>query len=278
MLNYTDAITALMRDIIRRVPALSFIDMAEVLVFARFGRSLAEGPYATCHSLNLPTSEPGYYFWKDRETGRLTRRSEWFVTKSPTVELHGRRISYLISFVLPRFCDQTLARSHKEERYGRGESWLAKLDTIVHELYHIDPGDGGIRSVCNAEGAASARSHNPEFFEQVADCVRAYLASGPHESTYGFLTHDFAALEARHQGLVATTFRQFPSYPQRYHEPLVDQPSGPETSVVPLAQRARQHHFTERDLTTRVFTGRGARRVREADRATTVPAARGERQ
>ena len=56
-------------------------------MFGRFGRSDAEGAFATCHCLTLPESEPGYYFWRDRSTGQLTRRSEWFVTKTPVVRV-----------------------------------------------------------------------------------------------------------------------------------------------------------------------------------------------
>ena len=68
MINYTDRLTLLMQDIVARVPTLSFIDIADVLVFARSGRSNAEGAFATCHCLTLPPSEPGYYFWRDRAT------------------------------------------------------------------------------------------------------------------------------------------------------------------------------------------------------------------
>ena len=66
MINYTERIALLMQDIVRRTPSLSFIDLSEVLVFARFGRSEAEGAFATCHCLTLPESEPGYFFWRDR--------------------------------------------------------------------------------------------------------------------------------------------------------------------------------------------------------------------
>ena len=83
MINYTERIALLMHDIVARTPRLSFIDLREVIVFGRFGRSDAEGAFATCHCLTLPESEPGYYFWRDRDDGQLTRRSEWFVTKSP---------------------------------------------------------------------------------------------------------------------------------------------------------------------------------------------------
>ena len=70
MIDYTERLTALMRDIVERVPTLSFIDMAEVLVFARYGRIGSEGAFATCHCLNLPPTEPGYFFWRDRATGQ----------------------------------------------------------------------------------------------------------------------------------------------------------------------------------------------------------------
>ncbi len=161
MINYTERIALLMQDIVRRTPSLSFIDLSEVLVFARFGRSEAEGAFATCHCLTLPESEPGYFFWRDRDTGELTRRSEWFVTKSPIVRLGETSVKYLISFVLPRFCDQTLERSRKADLYPGAPGWIAKLDTVVHELYHIDPDETGIRRFVRADGSDSMRSHGP---------------------------------------------------------------------------------------------------------------------
>ena len=94
MINYTERMALLMHDVVRRTPLLSFIDLSEVLIFARFGRADAEGAYATCHCLTLPESEPGYFFWRDRATGELTRRSEWFVTKSPIVRLGSTDIKY----------------------------------------------------------------------------------------------------------------------------------------------------------------------------------------
>ena len=172
MINYTDSLTALMRDIVARVPALACIDLDRVLVFARLGRSHAEGAYASCHCLTLPTTEPGYFFWKDRQTGELTRRSEWFVTKSPEVRIAGRPIDYLLSFALPRFTDQSLERSRKREFYGRKPGWVAKLDTVVHELYHIDPEGHGLRRAVLPDGNIDSRLHGPSFYEDVSRMVR----------------------------------------------------------------------------------------------------------
>jgi hypothetical protein len=259
MINYTDRLTLLMRDIVSRVPALSFIDMDDILVFARFGRVHTDGAFATCHCLSLPPSEPGYYFWRDRTSGAITRRSEWFVTKSPVVSIHGRRKNYLISFSLPRFCDQSLDHSRKERFYRRAsDAWIAKLDTVVHELYHIDPKQNGIRRIERSDGTYAAHCHGPQFFTQVAQMVTEYLDTRPDPAAYDFLQHDFESLEARYNGVVATSFRSFPSYPQRYIERLEAQPpcdaSLAHIEVEPWKEGRRREHYSEADLHVRHFT------------------------
>jgi len=265
MINYTERIALLMQDVVTRVPRLSFINLADVLVFARSGRSTAEGAFATCHCLTLPPSEPGYYFWRDRTTHALTRRSEWFVTKSPVVSIGTRDIKYMLSFALPRFCDQSLDRSRKERLYPGADPWIAKLDTIVHELYHIDPELTGIRRIEKEDGTYSANCHGQRFFEQVAEMVHTYLNSNPDLSAYDFLLEDFASLDVRHGGVVGTSFRNFPSFPQRYVERLAVQlPSesdGAGVKVEPLRVRQQPRRYTENDLHVRQFMKDTSRRL-----------------
>jgi hypothetical protein len=264
MINYTDRLSVLMQDIVERVPTLSFIDMRRMLVFARAGRSGAEGAYATCHCVCLPPSEPGYYFWRDRRTGRLTRRSEWFVTKSPEVRLGPHQIDYMISFALPRFCDQTLSRSRKQAHYRGQPNWIAKLDTIVHELYHIDPERPGIRRMEKADGTYSANCHGQRFFEDVVAMVQQYLATDPDREIYDFLQYDFRDLSARFGGVTGTAFQSFPSYPQRYTETLQPQPAEPDgvaCRVEPLKPPRVSTRFTENDLVTREFLPHTSRRL-----------------
>ena len=265
MINYTESLTVLMQDVVTRVPTLSFIDIADVLVFARFGRSHAEGAFATCHSLSLPPSEPGYYFWRDRATGRITRRSEWFVTKSPTVMLGTRQVKYLMSFALPRFCDQSLERSRKGRFYQDAEPWMAKLDTVVHELYHIDPEYMGIRRLEREDGTYSANCHSTRFFEEVSSMVQTYLDSKPDPKVYEFLRHDFESLQSRHGGIVGTSFRTFPSFPQRYIERLAQQlPSesdAPHVRIEALPPVQQPTLYTENDLHIRQFCERVSRRL-----------------
>ena len=250
-----------MQDVVARTPRLAFIDLSEVIVFGRFGRSDAEGAFATCHCLTLPETEPGYYFWKDRDTGELTRRSPWFVTKSPLVRIGTKQIKYLISFVLPRFCDQSLERSRKADLYPSGQSWLAKLDTVIHELYHIDPAETGIRAVQRADGSRSPRTHAPCFYEDVSEMVHSYIASSPDPQLYEFLQYDFSELNSRFGGVVATTFKNFPSFPQRYME-TVDLPApDPCVRVEPLKAASQPVIYTEADLHVRQFTDSRSRRL-----------------
>lgn len=261
MINYTERIALLMRDVVARTPRLSFIDLKEVIVFARFGRSDAEGAFATCHCLTLPETEPGYFFWRDRETGELTRRSPWFVTKSPKVRIGSTRIKYLISFVLPRFTDQTLDGSRKADLYPGAEPWVAKLDTIIHELYHIDPAESGIRAVEKADGSRSYRTHGPMFYENVAEMVHEYLSSRPDPALYDFLRHDFATLNEKFGGVVGTTFSNFPSFPQRYMEAIDLPTADPRVKLEPLKTPSQPAIYTEDDLHIRQFTETSARRL-----------------
>lgn len=264
MINYTEHLFLLMKDIAARVPKLSFIDMNRVLVFARAGRATAEGAYATCHCICLPPSEPGYYYWRDRDTGRLTRRSEWFVTKSPRVDLGGDSIDYMVSFALPRFCDQMLARSRKQLHYKGQPNWVAKLDTIVHELYHVDPQRPGIRRMERADGTYSANCHGDRFFADVVEMVNQYLDSKPDPQVSDFLRHNFDDLTNKYGGVVGTTFRAFPSYPQRYTEVLQPQPEPPadmNCRVEPLRLPRVITAYTEDDLITRQFLQTTTRRA-----------------
>src|SRR3954452_12662591 len=265
MLNYTDRLAMLMEDVVRRVPTLSFVNMADVLVFARSGLSTAEGAFATCHCLSLPPSEPGYYFWRDRTTHTLTRRSEWFVTKSPLVTVGGHDIKYMLSFTLPRFCDQSLDRSRKERFYPGAEAWTAKLDTVIHELYHIDPDLDGIRRIEREDGTFTANCHGHRFFEQVSEMVHTYLASKPDPAVYDFLRDDFTSLESHYGGIVGTTFRTFPSFPQRYVERLAEQmpceSDGEGVRVEPLRVAHQPTRYTQDDLHIRQFMKNTSRRL-----------------
>jgi hypothetical protein len=137
---------------------------------------------------------------------------------------------------------------------------MAKLDTVVHELYHIDPDETGIRRVARADGTNSPRSHGPGFYEEVAEMVRAYLATGPDPSLYSFLEHPFAGLSERYGGVVATTFRNFPSFPQRYMQ-AVEMPVDPAVRIERVKAPSQPVLYTADDLQMRQFLEQTTRRA-----------------
>ena len=251
MFHFTDALSGLIADITSRVPALGHVRPDRTLVFARRGRTGADGPNATCHCLTLPTSEPGYYFWADADTGTVTRRSPWFVTRSPRVEMHGTPIDYMISVALPRFSDQVSRR--KLERYPGLPPWVVRLDTVVHELYHIAPDASGLRHLTRADGTIDPRTHPPQFFDDVRALVCAYLDTSPSADVLEVVRHDFATLTARHGGVLGATFRDA-SYPQRYVHVLEQQPVDPAVLVEPFKDAPGRPLFTQADLVVRDFS------------------------
>jgi len=82
---------------------------------------------------------------------------------------------------------------------------------------------------------------------------------------YDFLQEDFTALDAHFGGIVGTSFRNFPSFPQRYIERLAEQlpcESDQEgVRVEPLRVPQQPRHYTEDDLHVRQFMKETSRRL-----------------
>jgi hypothetical protein len=92
--------------------------------------------------------------------------------------------------------------------------------------------------------------------------TRDYLSSGPDPALIDFLRWNFSALHGRYGGVMATTFRNFPSFPQRYMEPCSALPvEQPGVKVEPLKRLSQPTLYTERDLHVREFTDATARRM-----------------
>jgi hypothetical protein len=112
-----------------------------------------------------------------------------------------------------------------------------------------------------ADGSDSIRSHGPRFYEEVSDMVKTYLASSPDPSLYDFLRYDFQDLNETYGGVVATTFRNFPSFPQRYMEALDLPQAEPSVRVEPVKPFTQPILYTEDDLHIRQFLDSSARRL-----------------
>lgn len=149
------ALDTLGRDICQRVPELGHID-PDRLIFT-LSRSRAggtHGVYARIVPLRFAagatehTRRRGRY----RETYRL-----------PPLVHEGREILYLITLLVPRFLRLSFAE---------------KLNTVVHELYHVSERcDGDIRRFPgrNFAHGASRAAYN----QRMTQLAEAYLASSP---------------------------------------------------------------------------------------------------
>jgi hypothetical protein len=196
----------------------------------------------------------------------VTRRTEWFVTKSPKVYFDGRLMNYMISFALPRFTDQTLARSRKRALYPSGTpDWVAKLDTVIHELYHIDPEQNCLRRFMRADGSVSDALHSATYFEDVAALVQQYLATKPDATLLDFLQYDFEGLKAQFGAVGGVTFRSFPSYPRRYREAVEGPPLPLDIQHAPIEKvvDGSTRVFSDGDLRLRDFNGTSARMIEQ---------------
>jgi hypothetical protein len=143
--------------------------------------------------------------------------------------------------------------------------WVAKLDTVIHELYHVDPEQNCLRRFKRADGTESDALHSPTYFEDVAELVQQYLAAKPDQRLLEFLKYDFDGLRARYGTIAGTTFRAFPSYPRRYRE-AVDGPTLPAEIQNALVERVIDtsgRMFTDQDLQLREFTGTTSRQIEQ---------------
>ena len=82
---------------------------------------------------------------------------------------------------------------------------------------------------------------------------------------FDFLRHDFDALVARDGGVVGTTFRTYPSFPQRYIERLANQPPYEAdmggVTIDPLHVPQQPTRYTQDDLHIRQFLKSTSRRL-----------------
>jgi hypothetical protein len=84
--------------------------------------------------------------------------------------------------------------------------------------------------------------------------VREYLATDPDPAVLAVVRDEMETLVDRHGKIVATTFRQYPSYPQRYVEVLAEQPAGPDVPIVAIPPSRAVVRYGDGDIVNRDIT------------------------
>ena len=174
----------------------------------------------------------------------------------------------MISFTLPRFRDQSLDKSRKERWYpGLNDTWIAKLDTVVHELYHIDPEHNGIRRIDRGDGTLLGALPQPSV-------LRAGGRDGHrvsrHPSGSGRVRFSAARLRRRSRRVTAASSARasgrFRPIPSGSSKALAVQPSHAEpipqaSRCEPIRKGQQPMHYTENDLHIRQFMKDTSRRL-----------------
>ena len=171
--DFTAAMHRLCDDVSDRVETFAHLDMSRCLVTVSQARN--RSPWGTQAKLTPLRFERG------AKTG--VRKGRHFACQS--VVHGGVEMLYVVTFVLPRFQDQTPRE---------------KLVTVLHELYHISPAfDGDIRRFpgrCHAHTGSQA-----SYDAHMGELVDEYLSCRPPRSLYAFLDDSFDELSRRHGGV-----------------------------------------------------------------------------
>ncbi len=150
------------------MPSLNHVDFAHVAVsFAQTKNSLPYGIFASVTPLRF----------KGGDLVRLASGKRWTIQRCYDF-VSGKEFLYILNFYVPRFIELTL---------------MQKLETIVHELYHISPKfDGDVRRFkgrCFAHGASQKK-----FDSVVAGLVEYWLKQNPPEEIWAFLKFRYREL------------------------------------------------------------------------------------
>lgn len=175
--DYTALIAKTCEDICFRLPELRHIDMRRVGVgFSQTRHSAPHGVFASTHPLR---------FEGGAET-TVRRGRSWKIQRF--FKKDGTECLYILYFYMPRFIDLSLTD---------------KLETIVHELYHIGPRfDGDLRRFkgrCFAHGSSQKK-----YDATVRELTRRWLAQDPDPAIWDALRYNFADLTSQYGKISGT--------------------------------------------------------------------------
>jgi hypothetical protein len=171
MFDYSHHMKRLIADISTRCEALAHIDADRLLVgISRARNRKRHGLQAKLMPLK---------FQGGLRTTKGQGRSYY---EMPTVKHDGREILYVIYFCLPRFQDL---------------GFVAKLTTVFHELYHINPEFNG--DIRRFPGRFYQHSHSEKEYDRIVEkLARKYLDGPSANGLTDFLKLDHDSLVRVH--------------------------------------------------------------------------------
>ncbi|MBQ1456142.1 MAG: hypothetical protein IIZ25_09890 [Thermoguttaceae bacterium] len=173
--NYSDAIWRLCSHIVRRLPLFAAVEMERVGV--SFNWTRVEGRFGVWASMTPLRFEGG--LCEKKRSGILWRMPEVRISG------FGQPLLYVLSIYVPRFFDLPL---------------IEKMETVIHELYHISPKFNG--DVRRFPGKHYAHGSKAKYDARVKELTRQWLSSDPPPELWNFLRFDSRQLEQRYPKVV----------------------------------------------------------------------------
>ena len=178
--NLTQEIARACEQITANIVALSHIDAKRV----QFGLSISKkrgkyGLQAACYPLRF-------------EGGSLTKEEDGKLWEWPVLRVAGAEMLYYLNFYVPRFLN-----------LNRDE----KLETLVHELYHISPDfDGTLRRL----GKGRHANHGPsmKYYRSLIAPLIVEARSLLDPKEFPFLGLNHRKLEKRHGSVYGTRVKR----------------------------------------------------------------------
>ncbi len=175
--DYTAVIARVCEDICFRLPEFRHIDMRYVGVsFSQTKHSDPHGVFASTYPLRF----------QDGAQTTLRRGRPWTIQRF--FKRDGTEYLYILYFYVPRFMELSLTD---------------KLETIIHELYHINPLFNGdlrrFKGRCFAHGSSQKK-----YDATVRALTQRWLARDPAPEIWDPLRYNFAQIQSIYGNITGT--------------------------------------------------------------------------
>ncbi len=198
--DYTSALKAICTDICAKIPEFQRYDASKIGYSftvarnksSRYGCWASMTPLLFENGARVMAKEVSVLRMND--SLRRIRVVERVFYKSPEVVGHdGKKLLYIFNVMAPRFLDLSVAE---------------KLDTIMHELYHINPLFNG--DVRRFPGRNWQHGNKAAYDAMASRFAKMWLATDPDPRLYDFLRYSTRELKERFGGVVGSKFTRIP--------------------------------------------------------------------
>ena len=198
--DYTEALHKLCRDVCRKLSEFRNIDTELIGYSFSLARNTTTrfGGWASVTPLRFESGSSVTVKERLRRVSGPSGKPEIFKERiyfktPPVYGADGRELLYIFNVMAPRFLNLSV---------------MEKINTVMHELYHIDPRfNGDVRRF----PGRNWQHGNMKAYEAKAESLgRLWLATDPDPRLYEFLRYNAEELRAKYTRIVGSKFPKIP--------------------------------------------------------------------